>query len=187
MRERVDRGDGPEPARLRREAFCRARREIEAFQIALEPLLDAGPQDLHRDRVRAAIRLHEGLVHLRDGGRRDGRAELAVDGGPRLAESGFDFGFGLLRRKGGKPVAQRAQGAGKLRTDHVGARREKLAELDIAWAKRRNRTREPLALALCSGAAIVVRIAQYAQRPRQRNRFRHEPNAVPGEGETRLG
>ena len=98
----------PRPAgacAIRGEAFRHARREIEAFQIALEPPLDAGPQNLDRDRVRAVLRCTHALCTWAMEAAATAGPNLAIDLGPRLTERGFDFRFGLLRRKRRKPVA----------------------------------------------------------------------------------
>ena len=81
-----------------------------------------------------SCRLHDGLVHLRDRGRRDGRAELGEQLPPGLAERGLELALGLRRGNGGSR-SRNAQSAGELRADQIGARGQELAELDVAWAQ----------------------------------------------------
>ena len=59
------------------EALDHAGGEIVAVEVAAEALLDVGPQDLHGHGLAATpSSMTYGLVHLRDGGGRDRRAEF---------------------------------------------------------------------------------------------------------------
>ena len=76
VRQRLDHGDRAQPPRRRMEALDLAGGEEVAVEVALELLLDAGTQNLHRHVAAHAVVDHDGLVHLGDGGCGDRRAEL---------------------------------------------------------------------------------------------------------------
>ena len=107
-------GDGPEPARLRGESVQpRVPRNRSFSRSRSNRLSMPGLKIFTATACGPSFRLHERLVHLCDGGGRDGRAELAVDGRTRAYESGFDVRlWPAPPGKGGEAVAQRAQGAG---------------------------------------------------------------------------
>ena len=67
-RQRRHRFDRPQPLRFEREILRHARGEQEGVEIDLEAALDAGPQDLHRHRLAAAVVVDFGAMHLRDRG-----------------------------------------------------------------------------------------------------------------------
>ena len=129
-------------------AFDHPRGEEIGIEILLETLLDAGTQHLDGHVLLAAVGgLHLRLVHLGDGGRRDGWTEL----GEERAERGFELRLDDLDRlvlgEGRQPVLQCRQIAREFPADNVVPGREKLAELDIRRAERRQRSGEPCLVA----------------------------------------
>jgi hypothetical protein len=121
-----------------------ARGEIVAVEVAAELSLDAGAQDFHRHLAPAAVRVdHHRLVHLGDGGGGDRRPELGEmifePPAERLLHGAARFRHGERRQV----VLQQRQLAGELCADDVGARREKLPELDVAGAEAGQGVGEP--------------------------------------------
>jgi len=96
------------------------------------------------DRFVALRSYHLGAMDLRDRGRRDGWTERCECFGDGLAESGHDNSFGLGLRKRRHLVLQRFQVAGERGTDHVGPRRQELAELDVGGAELGQRGGKPV-------------------------------------------
>ena len=134
------------------------------------------------------------LVHLRDGGGGDGGAELGEMILELAAERFLDGAARLRHGERRQVVLQQRQLAGELGADDVGARRQELAELDVAGAEAGQRTREPrLRAARRRGTALpsrrigAVSNAGEAQRQRHRRAGRHEADAVLREHETGLG
>ncbi len=188
LRKRIHRGHGAKTPCLRRQSFRSVRREVEALKIAFEPFFDVRAEDLDGDGAQAAFRPHRRLVHLRDRGCGERRAEIGVDFIPGPPESGLDLPVRLPDRKWRKPVAQRAESVRQMRPDHIGTGRQELAELDVGWPERSDRPGKPLPLgfALCR-RFFVGRPAQNAQWRRQRDRVGHKPGPVPSERRAGLG
>ena len=104
-----------------------------AVEVAAEAPLDAGAQDLHGHVAAHAVVDHDGLVHLGDGGGGDRRAELGEMVLEPAAERLLDGARALPAMENGGSLSCRwPQVAGELGPDEVGARREELAELDVA-------------------------------------------------------
>ena len=123
-----------EPARLAAERFEMRGGPFIGFDVARELLVDAGTADLHRDL--AAIGRHRAM-DLRDRSRADGLAvEFAVEAFERDFESLLDFLPDTLERDRSERILQGEQVARRLLADEVGARRERLAELDRRGADR---------------------------------------------------
>ena len=134
--ERVDDGDGLQAPRRRMQALDQARGEVVAVEVAAELLLDAGAQDLDGDLAPAPVGVDDGrLVHLRDRGGGDGGAELGKMILQLAAERFLDGAARLGHGERRQVVLQQRQIAGELRADDVGARRQELAELDVAGAE----------------------------------------------------
>ncbi len=135
--EVLDDGERLQAARGGVHALDQASREPVAVEVALEALLDVGTEDLDRDDAALALLDHDGLVDLRDRGRRDGRAEfdeMVLE----LAAKGRLYGAARFRHAEGRhAVLQVAQVAGQLGADDVGARGQELAELDVARTRGR--------------------------------------------------
>ena len=109
VRQRLDHGDRPQPARRRMEALDLARGEEVAVEVALEALLDAGPQHLHGHVAAHAVVDHHRLVHLGDGGGGDRRAELGEVVLQPAAQRLLDGPARLRHGEGRQPVLQVAQ------------------------------------------------------------------------------
>src|ERR1700693_3623758 len=104
------------------EALDLARGEVVAVEVAPEALLDAGAQDFHGDGAPPGAVVDDGLVHLRYGGSRDGRADLhevILEPAPERLLDGFAR---LLLRERRQAVLQVREILRELRPDHVGAR-----------------------------------------------------------------
>ena len=114
-----------------------ARREVEGVDIAAKRPFDPRPQNLHGHGLAALAQLR--LVHLRDRGRRDRRAERREDILDRAAQLHGDFGLRDLDRERRQPVLKHAQLRRELLADEIGARREYLPELDIGRPECRQR------------------------------------------------
>ena len=135
MRQGLDHSDGTQAPRRRMEALDLAGGEEVAVEVALELLLDAGAQHLHGHVAAHAVVDRHRLVHLGDGGRRNGRAELGEMILQLAAELLLDGLAGLGHGEGRQPVLKVAQVARQLRADQIGAGGEELAELDVAGAE----------------------------------------------------
>ncbi len=113
---------------------------------------------------------HDRLVHLGDRGRRDGRAELDEVVLEPATKSLFDgrtcLGIGERRQ----PILQVAEIRCQLNADDVGPRGEKLAELDVTRAERRQRTRNPRLLGLSGVERPRDQPERQGRRPRQSQR-----------------
>jgi hypothetical protein len=136
MRDDVGR---PQPARGGREDLDHARGEVEGVYILSERLLDPGAE--HLDRHFLAGVGEPRAVDLRDGGGRDGFAEIreeVIDPHVELALHGPLRGCGGKR---GQLVLQDAELHGEVVADDVGAGRQDLSELDVGRAERRQRPR----------------------------------------------
>ena len=143
VRQGLDHGDRAQPPRRRVEALDLARGEEIAVEIVLELLLDAGPQHLDGHVAAHAVVDHHRLVHLGDGGRGNGRAELGEMILQLAAELLLDGLAGLGHGEGRQPVLQVPQIAGELRPDQIGTGGEELAELDVAGAEAGDGARRP--------------------------------------------
>ncbi len=138
------------------------------------------PQDLDGDLAANAILLDLGAVHLGDRGGGHCRAEACKHIGQRAFQRGGDDRFGLGLRERRQLVLQAFEVARHLDADHVGPRRQHLAELDIGRAEPGQRPRQPRA-GLGIAALDQPRHAQHeAQRRRQRLRIDHGEGALAG-------
>ena len=153
MRQGLDHGDGPQPPRGRMETLDLAGGEKVAVEVALELLLDAGPQHLDGHVAAHAVVDHHRLVHLGDGRSCDGRTEFDEVIFQPAAELLLDGLAGLGHGEGRQPVLQVAQVAGKLRPDQIGAGGEKLAELDVAGAEAGQGVGDAARLGTAAGTA----------------------------------
>ena len=131
--EHVHCGNRSQPASLCTEALHEAGSKIEAAKISSEPLSHAWAQNL--DSKFAAVRASR-LVHLGNRCGRDGRAKLCeqdVDGSAEIVPHDL---LCRMCREGWKPVLKGLQLKGAARANEIGARRQELAQLDIAGTKR---------------------------------------------------
>ena len=109
-----------------------------------EAPLDAGPQHLHRDRAPALPRVVDlGAMHLRDRGGGDRRPErretplrAACRARPRSVRSASACGNGAILSCSGFEIARERD------ADHVGPRRQELAELDVGRPEPGQRGRQ---------------------------------------------
>ena len=176
------------------QALDQAGGEVVAVEVAAELLLDAGAQDLDGDLAPAPVGVDDGgLVHLRDRGRGDGGPELGEMIFELAAERFLDGAARLGHGERRQVVLQQRQLAGELGTDDVGARRQELAELDVAGAEAGQGGGEARAARL---AGAERRRQQgdrrdgdpgEAQRQRHRRARRHEADAVLRQHEAGLG
>ena len=122
------------------EALDHARGEEIRVEVLVEALLDAGAQHLHRHWLERAVRLaHRRFMHLRDRGRRHGRAELGKQRVDRRLERVLDGLARLVLRKRRQAILERGEIGGELAADDVVAGGEELAELDVGGAERGER------------------------------------------------
>jgi len=105
-------------------------------------MLDAWPQHLHRHRARPVGAHHLGAVHLRDRGGGDRWPERHERLGEGLLERSGDDALGLGLRERRHLVLQRFEVARERDADHVGPRRQELAELHIGGPERRERAHQ---------------------------------------------
>ena len=135
--QRVDDGDRLQAPRGRMKALDLARGEVVAVEVAAEALLDAGAQDLDGD-LRAGVRRRRRRPPCAPGRwrrrrpagrtpRSDPRACRRAPARPRARASAM--------RERRQLVLQVRQVARELWADHVGARCQELAELDVAGAE----------------------------------------------------
>ena len=173
--QRLDHGDRAQPPRGRMEALDLAGGEEVAVEVAAEAPLDAGAQDFHRHVAAHAGVDRDRLVHLGDGGGRNGRAELGEVILEPAAQRLLD-GFACFpHREGRQLVLQVAEVAGELGADEIGAGGEELAELDVAGPQAGQR----------AGDAPSFRLAD-AEGPGQRA-DRQRRGAGEMQGERHLG
>ena len=121
-------------------ALRSARREIQRVEIGLEAPLDAGPQHLDRDRLPVG---HLRLVHLRDRGGRDRRAERREQFAQRLPSAAATAASASACGNGAILSCSDFEIARERRPDDVGTRREELAELHIGRPEPRQRGGKP--------------------------------------------
>ena len=142
--EGVDDGDGLQTVGGGVGALDQPGGGIEGLEVAPEAAADVGPQDLDGDGAALAVGTGDlGAMDLGDGGGGDRRRERCEQFIDRLAERGRDHGAGLGIRKRRDLVAEPAEDAGGLAADDVGARREKLAELDVGGTEPVEGNRQP--------------------------------------------
>ena len=134
-RQRIDDLDRTQPPRFGRNRFDLSRREHEIAEIMTEAAANVGSQHLHRDRLADAVFLDFGAMHLRDGCGGDRFAEARKHLCHRPLEGVGDHGFGLRLRKRRQTILQILKIARHRDANHVGTGGEKLAELDVSWAK----------------------------------------------------
>ena len=138
----IDHFDNAKPPRLGGKIFGVPRDKGEGAKVGMETPLDAGPQHLHGDGPGPVGGLDLGPMHLRNRGGGDRRPEACEARADRPAERGGDHRFRLLLRERRHLVLQMLEIARKRGTDHVGARRQKLTELDVARTEPRERHRQ---------------------------------------------
>ena len=120
---------GAQPLTERRAALRDVGEQRERGEVALDHVVDAGPLDLHDDRLAGA---QAGAVRLAD--RRRGErlpVELGEHLVDRAAELGLEARPDLLDRLGRDPVLQRRELVAHLGRDEVDAGRRDLAELHV--------------------------------------------------------
>ena len=134
-RQRVDDLHRAQATQARFEALGRAGGEEHVGEIAGEAPLDAGPQQLDRNVALALARSHPGAMHLRDRSGGDRVAEFDEHGLDFCPEGRLDARRrdGALRRR--HAVLQLFELHRHLGADDVGARGEKLPELDVGGAE----------------------------------------------------
>ena len=157
-RKRVDDGDGLQAPRRRIEALDLAGGEVVAVEIAAKAPLDAGAQDLDRDLAAPVLVDDDRLVHLGDGGGGNRGTELGEMVLEPSAERLLDGAAGLGHGERRQIVLQLRKIPGELGPDHVGARRQKLAELDVARAQAASaRRRRASRAARCARKGAATR------------------------------
>ncbi len=166
-RHRLDRA---QPLRFERKAFRFARGKKESVEIDLEAPCDARPQNFHRHGFAFAVFVDFGLMHLRDRGGGDGRAEARIDIVQRLVERLGDRGFRLRLRKRRHLVLQAFQIARDSGADHVRPGGHELAELDVSRPQLGKRGGEPTGAVFGGGP-----LDQAGERDRGPGRERHRP------------
>ena len=140
--EGADHLDRPQPAPGGQGPLGEFRHPVEELEIALQGALDAGPQDLDRDRL---ARGGDREMHLRDGGGGDGLVvEFAKERLKGCAELGFDDGARGLRVEGRQTVLKRGEGGRGFLAHQVRPGAERLAELDEARPQHLERAGEAL-------------------------------------------
>ena len=185
-----------QPARRAYQPLGEPRRGVEALDIGAEPRLDARPQHLDRNRARqAACRPQARLVHLGDRCRRHRRRKLG------------QFARLAAQRRGENPghqsrvewlhlVLKPRQVVGDLCPHHVGARRQRLPELDIGGPEPVERLVEAFDMARPAHARPLHQPpqpdaqAQRGQRRRQFPRDRQRPLAgqhIAGPDQAEIG
>jgi hypothetical protein len=174
----VHRLDHAKPPRLGRQGFGALGGKRERIEIDAKALLDAGAEHLDRHRLAAVRRLHFGTVHLRDRGRGDRIAERGKRLRNRAAQRGGHGGFRLRARERRHAVLQALQVAGDRDADHVGPRRQELAELHIGRPEPGQRGGEPV-LGIAGGRALDQAGDPHRQtrRRRQLRRVRQRQHA----------
>ena len=124
-------------------ASARPRGEGEGVEVDAEALLDAGTQHLDGDRLAAVRRVDLGAMHLRDrggGDRGPNAANASFSGLPSAAVTTASASRARERRH---LVLQAFEIAGERDADHVGPRRQELAELHVGRAELGQRGGEP--------------------------------------------
>jgi hypothetical protein len=100
------------------------------------------------------------------------------------AEGRFDRGAGVRHGEWRHAILESCEITGEFWADDVGARREELAELDVARPEPAQRAADAGVSALAAperrrdDAHRPCQRARKAQRPRHRDSLRHEPDAV---------
>ncbi len=187
--EGVDHGDRPQAARGTMQALDHAGGEEIAVEVALEALLDAGPEHLHRHRLERPVELaHLRLVHLGDRGGCDRRAELGVKRVDGASQRILDRLPRLGLREGWEAILKRGEVAGELAPDNVVAGGEELAELDVGGAERSERLGEPRLVGRLSRAVLAKRRGHAAEQRKRRRQVRllgHHARAAPGDDDAR--
>ncbi len=130
-REGIDHLVEPQAPRLGRKSFRLTGGKKEGIEIGPEAALDAGPQHFDRDRAPALRRFDLGTMHLGDRGGGVRRPEAREQFIERLAERARNRRLGIGLRERRHLVLQAFEVARERRPDHVGPRRQELAELDI--------------------------------------------------------
>ena len=125
--------DGLEAHQLRRMALGQFGKPHQRCEIACKSSADPRAEHFHGHFAPFAV---DGEMHLGNRRRSDRRfVETGVTGLQRCTEVGFDHRFGSGERKGRQAVLQAGQiGRGLLAQD-IGARRQRLAELDEGGAQ----------------------------------------------------
>ena len=130
----VDHFDETKPPRLGGNAFSVTRHVVEGAQVGIKAAFDTRPQQFDRDRPRAVFAGDFRPMHLRDRGRSDRRTKARKNCTDGLAERRGDRRLRLRLWKRRHVVLQLLQIARRRGADHVGPRRQKLAQLHIARA-----------------------------------------------------
>lgn len=170
--------------KVRHEPLGESRGEIIVGEVGAEAVGDARPQHLDRhlsDRVALA---HRRLVDLGDGGGGDRRAEARIGLGERLTERLGDNLLGELLVEGRNLVLQALEVARDQRPDHVGTRRQELAELHIGGPEPGEGGGQPVGAR--SGLAALDDAGEAegeARRRRQGLRVDEAENTLAGEDE----
>jgi len=108
-----------------------ARHIGEGAEISVKASLDIRSQHLDGDSAWRAGRIDLGAMHLRDRGGGDRRTEACIDRMERSAKGCLDRGHRLALGKRRHLILQPLKIVGESGADHVGPRRQELAELYI--------------------------------------------------------
>ena len=122
-------------------ALCATKKKSERSRRKREATL--GRSTLTATGMSHAVAFDLAAMHLRDRGGRDRRPEAGKSLRDRAFQRGRDRRFGLGLRKRRQPVLQRFEIARHHDADHVGPRREELAELEIGRTHPFQRARQP--------------------------------------------
>ena len=139
----LDDGDRTKAPGRNEEAFEKLGDEGKGVELAAKISPHIRPDHLDGGKALAAVVIADaGLVDLGDRGSADHFAELDEEFVDLASERDLDFGNGELGRKGRHLVLKEAELGGDIRADDVGARRQKLAELDIRGPEPVQRARQ---------------------------------------------